>query len=236
MVKARIKASSTKNILAQTENKPASSPKAYGYNLRAGLKVIAWIVGLAVLALVFLNWGFVKARVSYVFYKPNPASVLTPSATPPTNNTHGSWPQDTLAIPSLGIAAPVQYVTEQSEKAFQKALQDGVVHYPGSSMPGQPGNVYIFGHSSDYVWSRGKYKSIFALLPKVKTGAEIKLTDSNGYLYTYLVTNQFVVDPNNVEVLSQETHGKHLLTVQTSYPIGTALKRYVVVAELRQSD
>jgi LPXTG-site transpeptidase (sortase) family protein len=103
-------------------------------------------------------------------------------------------------------------------------------------MPGEVGNVYIFGHSSDYAWSKGNYKHAFALLPKIKNGAEIKLTDEKGFSYTYLVTRQGVVGPNDVHVLAQNTNGKKLLTLQTSYPLGTALKRYVVVAELRQSD
>lgn len=211
------------------------APAISGNKKRAWLKNLAWFLGLCVLFFVLLNWGFVVARIKFIISKPEPAKVLVPKATTPAVN-EGSWPKNTLAIPSLGVSAPVVYVSGVGEEVFQAALQNGVVHYPGSSLPGEVGNVYIFGHSSDYAWSSGNYKSVFALLPKIKKGAEIKLTNDKGFLYTYKVTEQFVVGPNDVQVLSQETGGKHILTLQTSYPVGTALRRYVVRAELRQSD
>lgn len=203
--------------------------------LKAALKLLIWVCLLSGACVSLLNWGFVSARVSFFFHKPNAATVIQPK-TEATAPSEGAWPKDTLAIPSLGISAPVIYDVAQNEEAFQVALQSGVVHYPGSSLPGEVGNVYIFGHSSDYAWSKGSYKSVFAVLPKIEKGAEIKLTDSKGFMYTYIVTKQFVVGPKDVSVLSQDTKGKRILTVQTSYPIGTALKRYVVQAELRQSD
>ncbi len=196
--------------------------------------MLFWFFGLCILFFVLLNWGFVVARVKFLVAKPDPKNVIVSG--PSSNASTGTWPKDTLAIPSLGVLAPVVYVSETGEKTFQSALLNGVVHYPGSSLPGEVGNVYIFGHSSDYAWSKGAYKSVFALLPKIKKGAEIKLTDSKGFMYTYLVTEQKVVGPNDVSVLAQDTAGKRILTLQTSYPIGTALKRYVVRAELRQSD
>lgn len=210
-------------------------PKKEKMSMRSAVKLLIWVIILGGIVLGALNWGFTSARISYFFHKPNPATVIQPKSEPAAPK-EGSWPKDTLAIPSLGINAPVIYEVAQNEEAFQLALRNGVVHYPGSALPGAVGNVYIFGHSSDYAWSKGDYKSVFALLPKIENGAEIKLTDSKGFMYTYLVTNQFVVGPKDVNVLSQETNGKHMLTVQTSYPIGTALKRYVVQAELRQSD
>lgn len=221
-------------VRKRTAIPPVEKPKER-ITLRAAVKLLVWVSVLSIICLSILNWGFVSARISFFFNKPNAATVILPKSESAALS-EGSWPKDTLAIPSLGISAPIIYDVEQNEDAFQIALQNGVVHYPGSSLPGQVGNVYIFGHSSDYAWSKGNYKSVFAVLPKIEKGAEIKLTDSKGFMYTYLVVKQFVVGPKDVSVLSQDTKGKHMLTVQTSYPIGTALKRYVVQAELRQSD
>ena len=208
---------------------------AGGQKKMVWLKTLAWFLGVCVLFFVLLNWGFAVARVRFILSKPEPSQVLVPVTTTQLLD-EGTWPKDTLAIPSLGVSAPVLYINETGEASFQSALLNGVVPYPGSALPGEVGNVYIFGHSSDYAWSGGSYKSVFALLPKIRKGAEIKLTDSKGFLYTYKVTEQFVVWPKDVTVLSQDTAGKHTLTLQTSYPVGTALKRYVVRAELRQSD
>lgn len=139
-----------------------------------------------------------------------------------------------LQIPSLQIVAPIQYVAENSEAAFQTALASGVVHYPGTAGPGKEGNSYIFGHSSDYAFSPGQYKTVFALLPKIELGAEIIVSDQNGSSFTYKVYEKFVTESDDLNQLNQETLGKRILTLQTSYPIGTALRRYIVKAELSE--
>lgn len=137
-----------------------------------------------------------------------------------------------IQIPSLDIVAPIQYVTESNEPAFQAALVNGVVHYPGTAEFGAEGNSYIFGHSSDFAFSKGSYKTVFALLPKIEMGAEISVTNKDGDKYIYKVYDKFVVESTDVKQLDQNTKGKRILTLQTSYPIGTALKRYIVKAEL----
>jgi len=40
------------------------------------------------------------------------------------------------------------------------------------------------------------------------------------------------VSPKDLSVLDQQNFQKKFLSLQTSYPIGTALKRFVAVAEL----
>lgn len=138
----------------------------------------------------------------------------------------------TLSIPSLKISAPVVYVTERSEKVFQLGLQQGVVQYPGTALPGQLGNMYIFGHSSDYRWSKGSYKTVFAKLPNIKIGSEIIITDGSGKAYKYKAISTVIALPTETKYLSQYKYERRLLTVQTSYPVGTALKRFLVQAEL----
>jgi sortase A len=143
-----------------------------------------------------------------------------------------TFPADWLSVPSLGISVPVIYIEEKNESAYQAALEKGVVHYPGTALPGKAGNVYIFGHSSDFVWSAGSYKTIFARLPDIRVGSEILITNSQGDEFTYLVTGTKVVSPKDLSVLDQNNFERQLLTLQTSYPLGTALQRYIVVAEL----
>lgn len=137
-----------------------------------------------------------------------------------------------LSIPSLKISAPLVYVTERSEKVFQLGLQQGVVQYPGTALPGQLGNMYVFGHSSDYRWSKGSYKTVFAKLPNIKVGSLIILTDGAGKTYTYKTISTVIALPTDTKYLSQYKFQRKLLTVQTSYPVGTALKRFLVQAEL----
>lgn len=187
--------------------------------------------GVLVLAFILLNFNYLWANGVFLLvghkyaYRQGSTSGQTAVSLKEPNR---------LKIESLGIEAPVIYIQEKSEKAYQAALKDGVVHYPGTALPGRAGNCYIFGHSSDYLWSKGKYKSVFAVLPSVKKGDAISITDQEGSFFTYKVIGTFVVSADDLSVLNQNTQGKKLLTLQTSYPIGTALKRFVVMAELEK--
>ncbi len=147
--------------------------------------------------------------------------------------SHGTTTKPSiLEIPGLNIFAPIVYIDQLGEPAFQAALKNGVVHYPKTAKPGTFGNCYIFGHSSDYVWSDGKFKNVFALLPKIKKGDEILVSDEQGVQYTYVVFDTKIVGNNEIKYVDQGDMTKKILTVQTSYPVGTALRRFLAIAEL----
>jgi sortase A len=157
----------------------------------------------------------------------------TPAYTEPFHIKNESMGPNTLSIPSLGITAPIVYATSTHESELQNLLQDGVVHYAGTAEPGMAGNCYLFGHSSDYVWSKGNYKTIFATLPNIKLGSEIIVSNKFGKAYRYRVHETIIVDPNDLSVLAQDKGLINALTLQTSYPLGTALKRFIVIAQLQ---
>jgi LPXTG-site transpeptidase (sortase) family protein len=185
--------------------------------------------GVFVVVVVVLAFPYLQARLK-------PIEAIPASGTSIENGggvIEEARLPNTLVIPALGIEAPVIYVTETTETVYQEALRDGVVHFPGTALPGQPGNTYIFGHSSDYVWSAGDYKTVFAKLPQIELGTEIELTDADGELFRYVVTETKVVGPRDLSVLDQFNNEKRILTLQTSYPLGTALQRYIVVAEIK---
>lgn len=137
---------------------------------------------------------------------------------------------DTIYIPSLSIQAPIIYPEEDEEDVLQEALQKGVVHYPGTAPPGWPGNMFLFGHSSDYLWAPGDYKTVFAALPQIKEGALVVISGHDGTRYAYRVSRKYVVSPGDLTPL--ETKEGYNLTLQTSYPLGTAWKRLIVESEL----
>jgi sortase A len=185
---------------------------------------------LVVLVFAALNADYIRIQITYALNGPaaviGPGTILTVPGAPTTSTSN------LLTIPSLGIQAPIQYAIKKDEASIQNALLNGVVHYPGTANPGQPGNVYIVGHSSDYRWSAGKYKTVLALLPKIKEGDEMQVTDKAGKIYRYRVIETKIVNPTDLSVLSQGDGSKKLLTVQTSYPIGTALRRFLAIGEL----
>jgi sortase A len=195
--------------------------------LSTGKKIVGLLAAL--LATFFiLEFNYFWANVKFLFYKPSPVSqTLLISGQP------AKMQANMLIIDSLGIKAPIVYIEGIGEKYFQAGLLNGVVHYPGTANPGQLGNCYIFGHSSDYIWSKGHYKSVFAVLPQIKIGANITIGDQQGNKFVYTVTDSRSVAASDTSVLSQQNNAKKLLTLQTSYPVGTALARWVVVAEIK---
>jgi len=139
---------------------------------------------------------------------------------------------DYLWIPDRNIETPIQYVDEANEEVFQKALENGIVHYPGTALPGEFGNPYLFGHSSDYLWKAGDYKQVLKELIDIPTDTEVKITNPDGELFIFRVIETKIVGPKEVSVLDQQNHERQLLTIQTSWPLGTALKRYIAVCQI----
>lgn len=117
-----------------------------------------------------------------------------------------------------------------SENEIQKALRDGVVHYPYTAKPNQFGNVFITGHSSYYPWAKGNYKDIFATLERLNLGDKYFIY-FQGKKYTYQVYEIFEVQPYDVSVLEQPLD-KKISTLMTCTPVGTTLRRLIVRAEL----
>ena len=193
---------------------------------RRYLNRFLWSIGIILLVLIAINAQYFWAQIKYYATPVSPASPAEAVPGPETGEPNQ------LNIPSLGITAPIQYATEKTEAAYQAALINGVVHYPETAQVGEVGNAYLFGHSSDYVWSPGHYKTVFALLPKIQIGAEITASNADGRVFHYRVADKSVVTPDDLSVLNQDTGGEKILTLQTSYPVGTALKRYIVKAVL----
>lgn len=153
--------------------------------------------------------------------------------TPRENQTGEAKSQNTeiyLSIPSLNITAPIIFINSAEEAEIQNALKNGAVHYAGSALPGEFGNAYIVGHSSDSPFGPGSYKTVFARLPEIELASQIKIS-YQGNEYIYEVTETKAVEADDLSVLDQPVNRK-LLTLQTSYPVGTALKRFIIVAEL----
>jgi sortase A len=109
------------------------------------------------------------------------------------------------------------------------ALQKGVAHAKGTAFPGEGGHIFMFAHSTDYVWNVGTYNAVFYLLYKLEVGDEVNLF-YKGTRYVYKVTGKQIVDPSQVEYLTRKTPNE-LLTLQTCWPPGTTLKRMLVFAE-----
>lgn len=136
-----------------------------------------------------------------------------------------------LKISKLNITAPVQInINGNNEDEYMTSLQKGVAHLAGSTLPGNIGNIFIFGHSSYYFYDKGNYKYIFKNLSDLENGDEITI-ESNIGNYKYKVIDKKVVNPEDVHVTGIVEEGKETLSLMTCTPVGTAFQRLIVVAE-----
>lgn len=133
-----------------------------------------------------------------------------------------------LLVNKLKIDAPISW--DVSENDIVSKLKQGIVHYLGTSKPGEGGNVFIVGHSSNYAWIKSDYNNVFAILDKLVKGDRIEIRYNNKSFY-YDVLETKIVKPNQVEVLSQTN--KEILSLMTCWPVGTTLNRMIVIAELK---
>lgn len=106
------------------------------------------------------------------------------------------------------------------------ALKYTVGHYPGYGEIGQPGNYVLLGHRN-YV-----YGHFFRNINKLDVGDQINIK-KNADTYTYLVTESFVVAPEDVWVLNQTE--EPTITLITCTPIGTYTDRLIVKGILLNS-
>lgn len=156
------------------------------------------------------------------------------NASPSTNTFDPSTlSDDTIYIPKIKTKAPIVWdVTGGSSDVnadLLKALERGVARYPQTALPDQVGNVFLTGHSSNYWWEKGKYKTVFALLSKLVAG-DVIYVKYQGVVYTYRVNGQKVVKPTETSVLNPTK--TPVLSLMTCTPTGTALYRRVVTADL----
>jgi sortase A len=174
------------------------------------------IIGL--LALSYVGFALLDARLYQTeqarrFERVLKETNLARAESPVVAVSAGS-PLGRIEISSVGLTAMVL------EGADEGTLRRAVGRIPGTSLPGQRGNVALAGHRDTF----------FRGLRKIRVNDEITLTTLSG-IYRYRVDSTKVVKPEETEVL--EADGDDILTLVTCYPfnfVGSAPMRFIVRA------
>jgi len=134
-----------------------------------------------------------------------------------------SYTQFRLTVPRLKISDTTVNVDSND-------LTKGLVHLPGSALPGEKGNVFISGHSAlnPLFFKKG---AIFAKLQDLKKGDEV-LIEAEGTKFTYQVVELKVVDPKDVSVINPPDKVGRYVSLMTCVPPGLNLKRLVVLGKM----
>lgn len=132
----------------------------------------------------------------------------------------------TLSIPKLNIQDARVIVGGED-------LKKSLVHYLPETIPGEYGNIVIFGHSTlPQLYDPKNYTTIFTYLPSLEKGDRV-VAKVNSVEHTYEVIDMFVVNPDQISVLEQKNDASYL-TLITCAPPGTYWQRLVVKAKLTQ--
>lgn len=216
-------AESTRQIKRNIQNKVSAGGK-----LEAKHHVQSLLFGLSMggIVLVIMLFSFFNEFIISPFIQPSRSVGNIPVIA--SNITAEQAAQPSVMVPSINIQIPIDFgLQSNTEEAVQLSLENGVVHYPNTVLPGQNGNGAYFGHSSQNIFNNGKYKFAFVALHLVKTG-DIFYVTYQGKVYAYQVFAREIVAPSQVDVLT-DTKGEQATAVLiTCDPPGFSTNRLVV--------
>jgi sortase A len=198
------------------------------------LQSLLFGLGMGALVLFIFLFGFFNEVIIAPFIQPSRVA----SATPLIVNSDSVAPtvDPEVIIPKINVEIPVNYnETSTDESTIENDLQSGVVHYPTTVLPGQAGNTAFFGHSSNNIFNKGRYKFAFVLLHTLVPGDKFYLA-YNGKMYVYQVITRSIVDPSDVSVLNPVAGQTSTATLITCDPPGTSLHRLIVVGKQISPD
>jgi len=144
------------------------------------------------------------------------AQVLLPKGTPARASTEGGvaerWAGARVVIPKLGLDASVVDGVDLA------SLASGVGHWPGTALPGRPGNMVLAGH-------RTTHGAPFRRLDELVDGDEVIIA-SGATSVSYRVTGTEVVTPDRLDVARPTS--SPTATLFACHPPGSARQRIVV--------
>ncbi len=200
---------------------------------------VIWATLFASLLLVFYGLSLAPRNIIYIGDKAInllAGSNYSSSYLPPTQVTAARKLTDTaeakIIIPDISLSAPVLMPESIDLDVLNSALTKGVVHYPGSALPDEKGNVLLFGHSTSFTVVRNKAYAVFNNLSKLEAGNIVRLEYGNRE-YWYKVQTAKIKKAD--EALVDLAPNKRMLTLSTCNVFGSKDDRLVVTAEFMRS-
>jgi hypothetical protein len=144
-----------------------------------------------------------------------------------------SW----LNFPKYKVQAPIQwanfndlYETKDGQISFnsikdsagldspvQKLLEKGIVHLGYTVQPGEIGNSYIAGHSSNFSYVKSDFNTIFKPLESAtKEGDEFWIYDQRGRELKFCVFDNLKIAEEDLKTAYKEFPEQRVVTLQTS--------------------
>jgi len=149
------------------------------------LQSLLFGLGMGFIVLFIFLFGFFNEVFIAPFIQPSRVTAATPLIVSSDSVAPTDKPE--VIIPKINVEIPANYdQTSTNESAIENGLETGAVHYPTTVLPGQTGNTAFFGHSSNNIFNKGRYKFAFVLLHTLVPGDTFYLT-YGGKVYVYKV-------------------------------------------------
>jgi LPXTG-site transpeptidase (sortase) family protein len=134
-----------------------------------------------------------------------------------------------LIIPKIAVRTKVLInVDPAKETEYNQILDNQAAHALGSSLPGQNGLIYLFGHSTNSVFNLNFFNPVFYSVKNLEPNDQITIL-YQGKLYSYQINEKKVVEADDLSDLQAGTEEEKLI-LQTCWPPGTAWKRLLLIA------
>ena len=168
-----------------------------------------------------LDYPNLKIKAPILFASLNDLFEKNPDGTVDTNRQIQEVPND-----KTHLSTPVQ-----------RLLTKGIVHLGFTSLPGEYGNSYIVGHSSNYANVISNYNYIFKDLKNAKSGDLFTIYNKDGKGMNFRVFENIVVNDSDIDRAYSDFNDKRVVTLQASVLVRVngnllPLKRQLVRGEL----
>jgi len=194
------------------------------FTVLAGVLLLA--VGIALVA----GGGLPRAGSVAPIAVPSPIASATPGPTasagatsvaPTPAATIGPIPDGyRVLVPRLGIDLPIAEGDVERDVVVQKTPENFAFHFPGTAIPGTPGNSYLYAHAR---------QGMFLSLWNARVGDQVSITTPAGSALKFVITEVHPrVPPADTSWLQPTTDER--LTLQTSTGPNSGDPRFVVVA------
>jgi len=154
--------------------------------------------------------------VAAVTTSPAPSAISAPIATP----VPAIPPGYRIKVPRLAIDLPLAEGDIERDAVRQQTPENFAFHLPGSALPGDSGNAYVYAHAR---------AGMFLALWNAREGDQVVITTPDARELHYVVSEVHPrVDPTDVSWAGPTTGAR--LTLQTSTGPNSGDPRFVVVA------
>ena len=86
---------------------------------------------------------------------------------------------DKITLPSIDISVPVVEAGGTTPEEYKDALERGVLHFPGTSYPGERGMTVLLGHSAPLDYPEIDYVWVFSKISQLEEGDRIEVCFNN---------------------------------------------------------